>query len=111
MKINDIGLLLTAFTINKNKLLVEIDKYKKEIKRKKEIEKQQNEFYELNYEQKRINNELLYNEFFHNRQLIYNKWKTNKKMEDLIALVNYKYPDISDVPDIYTSDIKKSKLK
>ena len=39
MKINDIGLLLTAFTINKNKLLVEIDKYKKEIKRKKEIEK------------------------------------------------------------------------
>ena len=111
MKINDIALLLTAFNINKNKLIVEIDNYKKELKKRNEIEEKQKEFYLINYEQKRTNFDLLYKEFIQNRRLLYNKWASTNKIDDLIQLVNYKYPDIDDIPDIYTIDIKKSKLK
>jgi hypothetical protein len=116
MKINDIGLLLIMainnnILLNKNKLILSIENYNKSEKEKENNEIKKKEFYQITYEQKREEDKIIYNEYINNRLLLYNKWQKTRNIEDLENLINYKLPPLNLVNDIYTSDLKKSKLK
>lgn len=116
MKLNELGLLLIIAIHNnaqKNKdiLLTNVEKYKKNVANNNDLILRKKNFYLVNYEQKRNENNMLYDEYIHNRLLLLNKWKNTNKIQDLQFLVNYQKPDFHDVDDIYTYNIIKSKLK
>lgn len=116
MRLNDLGLLLiTAIHNNaqKNKdiFLTNVEKHKKNVINNNDIILKKQNFYLVNYEQKRNENNTLYEEYIHNRLLLLNKWKNTNKIQDLQLLVNYQKPIFHDIDDIYTYDIIKSKLK
>jgi hypothetical protein len=116
MKLNNLGLLLIAAIHNntqKNKdaLISSAEKHKKNIANNNDLILKRKEFYLKNYEQKRNENNTLYEEYIHNRLQLLNKWKNTNKIQDLQLLVNYQKPIFHDVDDIYTYNIIKSKLK
>lgn len=116
MKINDIGLLLIMavnnnILLNKNKLILSIENYNKSEKDNEININKKKENYYINYEQKREEDKIIYNEYVNNRLLLYNKWQKTRNIEDLEKLMNYKLPQLNLVNDIYTIDLKKSKLK
>jgi len=116
MKLNELGLLLIIALHNnaeKNKdiLLANVEKHKKNVANNNDLILRKKNFYLVNYEQKRNENDTLYDEYIHNRLLLSNKWKNTNKIQDLQLLVNYQKPVFHDVDDIYTYDIIRSKLK
>jgi response regulator RpfG family c-di-GMP phosphodiesterase len=116
MKLHDLGLLLiTAIHNNtqKNKdiFLTNVEKHKKNVVNTNDVILKQKEFYLVNYEQKRNENNTIYDEYIHNRLLIFNKWKNTNKIQDLQKLVNYQRPVLQDIDEIYTYNIITSKLK
>jgi len=116
MLINNLGLLLintinNNTPTNKNKLFIGITNYKKDLQKKQDFIKKQKDNYINNYEQKRNEDKINYDEYLHNRNLLFNKWKKTKNPIDLQTLLSYKLPELYNVDNIYTYDIKKSNLK
>jgi len=116
MRLNDFGLLLTSAIDNTNpnakKELISLSDKENRLKIfKEEKENKRIEYYKNTFENKRENDKKLYEEYLEHRKILYNKWRETKGIGDLQELITYKLPEISDIPEIYTSDIKKSKLK
>jgi hypothetical protein len=116
MKLNDFGILLTSAINNTNpnakkEILINSEKYRiilNEYQKKENIKK---DFYINNYENIREQNRIIYDEYIINREILYNKWKETKGIADLENLIIYKFPDMQIIDEIYTKEIKKSKLK
>lgn len=117
MKLNDFGLLLTSAINNTNPIakqeIIAISEKQKSLNMKNiETENKKNEYYMNTYQYKRENNRIIYDEYVAKRRVLYQKWSDSNKIGDLQQLVSYKLPDtIEIIEDIYTRDIKKSKLK
>ena len=116
MKLNDFGILLTTAINNTNpnakkEIIMNSEKYKKTIMEKQEKENKKKEFYINNYENIREQYRILYEEYIANREILYNKWKETKGIADLQNLISHKLPDMQTIDDIYTKEIKISKLK
>jgi len=118
MKLNDFGLLLTSAINNidentniKRELILISDKHRRNlIKNKENINKKQ-EFYLTNYENKREELRMSYDVYLANRKILLDKWKETGSIADLKNLVAYRFENIENIPNIYTYDIKISKLK
>jgi len=62
------------------------------------------------YEKRRIENNESYQNFLEERSVLYNIWKNDKSKQSIHNLINLDPPKIIDIPEIYTYDIKISKL-
>ena len=109
MKVNDFGLLLTSFINNTNpnakkELLTKCDNHRILLNQQKEKENKKKEYYINKFENIRYESNLLYQEYLYNRKILYDKWYNSRSLIDLQNLVDYKYPNIQIVPEIYTTN-------
>ena len=116
MNINNIGLFLLNSinknnTDNKNNFLKVVKKYKekKEDEQNKLLE--DISYYRSNYESKRDQNNTLYDEYLQKRFGLYKKWHDSKKKIDLDNIFKLNRPPFYDVPEIYTKNRPRTKLK
>lgn len=114
--INNIALLLLD-SINKNSLENKTT-FMKNIKIYKEKkEKEHNQlledinYYTAKYENKRNENNTLYEEYLNKRFPLYKKWLNSKKKVDLDNLFKLQKPNFNDIPDIYTKIKPRTLLK
>jgi hypothetical protein len=68
-------------------------------------------YYISNYENKRIENQNLYQDYLNRRFLLYKQWKDNKTIGNLQQLISFPRPELNEVPEIYTKKRIISKLK
>jgi len=68
-------------------------------------------FYISNYENKRIENQNLYDEYLNKRFSLYKQWIDNKSIGNLQKLLAFPRPELIEVPEIYTKKRIISNLK
>jgi hypothetical protein len=96
---------------NKIKLFDKITKYNK-IKKRSDTKKEKNaQYYLENYQNIRENNEELYNKYLEERLILFNKWKESNNIKDLYEYLSLERPEYIEVPDVYTGDFNRRKLK
>jgi len=116
MNVNKIGLLLINCinnnnNVNKNIFIKNINEYRdyKETLHNKYLDDLS--YYISNYENKRIKNNNLYNEYLQKRFNLYKQWLDNKNIGNLHNLISLERPELEEIPNIYTKKRLLSKLK
>lgn len=116
MNSNNIGLLLLD-CVNKNNMenkkmfIKKVDEYRN---KKEDLHNQYLEdisYYISNYENKRIENDNIYQEYLQKRFILYKQWMDNKTIGNLQKLLAFPRPEIKEIPEIYTKKRTISKLK
>lgn len=107
MNINNIGILLLN-SINRNnsenkfKFIKEVDNYNKKKNDDNDKLAEDLNYYTANYENKRDENNSLYNEYIQKRFALYKNYIDSKRKIDLDNLFKLKTPVYNNIPDIYT---------
>lgn len=116
MNLNGFGLLLLD-CVNKNNaenkkmFMKNINEYKD---KKENLHNQYLEdisYYISNYENKRVENQNLYDEYLNKRFFLYKQWMDNKTIGNLQKLLAFPRPELTEIPEIYTKKRIISKLK
>ncbi len=116
MNLNDFGLSLLD-CVNKNnvenkkKFMKNINEYKDKNEKLHNQYLEDISFYISNYENKRIENQNLYDEYLNRRFFLYKQWMENKSIGNLQKLLAFPRPELTEVPEIYTKKRIISKLK
>ena len=95
----------------KNKLFDKITKYNENKKESHKKKVENTQYYLENYQNIRENNEELYNKYLEERLVLFNKWKESNNIKDLYEYLSLERPEYIEVPDVYTGDFNRRKLK
>lgn len=95
----------------KNKLFNKITKYNENKKESHKKKVENTQYYLENYQNIRENNEELYNKYLEERLVLFNKWKESNNIKDLYEYLSLERPEYIEVPDVYTGDFNRRKLK
>jgi len=94
---------------SKDKVILELEKFKKEQQDISDKEIENKTKYMVEYENPRIEQNALYESYYNEREDIYNEWKNKKTAQLLYDLVHIKQPVLKEIPDIYTYNYIKRK--
>lgn len=115
-KLNSFGLLLLN-SINRNNgenkrsFINYVNKYKDDKEKINNSNLEDMTSYLANYDNKREQNNSIYDEYLQKRFHLYNQWRDNKTNTNLIKLLYFNKPVLEEVPDVYTKTRFKSLLK
>ena len=108
--VHNLSLLLTQVINNnspqiKTSFINSINEFKKKKQNEQDNLIRKRDLYHTNFILKRLNNDKNYYDYINNRSLLFKQWQKDKSLINLDKLINYKLPEIKEIPDIYTNSI------